>query len=44
MRHRNNCMSPHLSAIEHQILAEGLRRVARVRPDVAMVMVEVWRG
>ncbi len=31
----------HVSAVEHQILAESLRRVARVRPDVAMVLAEI---
>src|SRR5579864_8440826 len=30
-----------VSAIEHQIIAESLRRVVSLRPDVAMVMAEI---
>ncbi|HKT69578.1 MAG TPA: hypothetical protein VJP83_09085 [Terriglobales bacterium] len=33
--------SAHVFAVEHQIIAESLRRVASVRPDVAMVMAEI---
>ena len=38
LRHLTN---PDVSAVEHQIIAESLRRVARIRPDVAMVMAEI---
>ena len=38
LRHLTN---PDVSAVEHQIIAESLRRVASVRPDVAMVMAEI---
>ncbi|HET7440874.1 MAG TPA: hypothetical protein VFJ47_06180 [Terriglobales bacterium] len=33
-----------VSALEQEIIAESLRRVASVRPDVAMVMAEVLGG
>ncbi len=32
---------PLVSALEHQIIAESLRRVASVRPDLAMVTAEI---
>jgi len=35
---------PHVSAIEQQILTESLRRIGSVRPDVAMVMAEIFEA